>query len=74
MDPNIAIRFIIVSCPEHQFCNMFNKEPLFSKTCHLVLDQGYNTAADIKWYLQDELKKFTHTTEILCQTLRILGH
>ena len=51
MNPGVAIRFIIVSHPEHQICDMFNKEPLFSNTCCLILNKGYDTAADIKQYL-----------------------
>ena len=53
MDPDIAIQFIIASRPEHQICDMFNKEPLFSRTRRLVLDEGYDTAADIEQYLRD---------------------
>jgi len=57
MDPNVAIRFIIASRPEHQICNMFNKEPLFSRTRSLVLDEGYDTAADIERYLRDKFEE-----------------
>jgi hypothetical protein len=57
MDPNVAIRFIIASRPEHQICDTFNKEPLFSSTRRLVLDEGYNTAADIERYLRDEFEE-----------------
>ena len=53
MDPDIAIQFIIASRPEHQICDMFNKEPLFSRTRRLVLDEEYDTAADIEQYLRD---------------------
>ena len=56
LDPNIAIRFIIASCPEYQICDMFNKGPLFSKTRHLVLDEGYNTAGDIERYLHEKFE------------------
>ena len=57
-DPNVAIQFIIASRPEHQICEMFNKEPLFSKTRRLVLDdQGYKTAADIKQYLREKFQE-----------------
>jgi hypothetical protein len=56
MDPGVAIRFIIASHPEHQICEMFNKEPLFSKTRRLVLDEGYDTAADIERYLRDKFE------------------
>jgi len=56
MNPNVAIRFIIASRPEHQICNMFNKEPLFSKTRRLVLDEGYDPAADIERYLRNKFE------------------
>ena len=56
MDPDIPIRFIIASRPEHQICGMFNKEPLFSETRCLVLDEGYDTAADIEWYLHEKFE------------------
>ena len=56
MDPKVAIRFIIASRPEHQICDMFNKEPLFSRTRRLVLDKGYDTAADIKRYLREKFE------------------
>ena len=56
LDPNIDIRFIIASRPEHQICDMFNKEPLFSSTCRLVLDEGYDTAADIERYLREKFE------------------
>jgi hypothetical protein len=55
MDPDLAIRFIIASRPEHQICDMFNKEPLVSKTRRLILDEGYDTEADIELYFH---KKF----------------
>jgi len=38
MDPNVAIRFIVASRLEHQICDLFNKQPLFSSTRRLVLD------------------------------------
>ena len=57
MDPNVAIQFIIASRPEHQICDMFNKEPLFSSTRRLVLDEEYDTEADIEWYLQEALEE-----------------
>jgi hypothetical protein len=57
LDPDIAIRFIIASRPEHQICDMFNKEPLFSRTRRLVLDEGYDTAADIEWYLCEKFEE-----------------
>ena len=41
MDPNVGIRFIIASRPEHQIYDMFNKEPLLSRTRCLALDDGY---------------------------------
>ena len=57
-DHDIAVRFIIASRPEHQICEMFNKEPLLSKTRRLVLDdEGYNTAADIERYLRENLEE-----------------
>jgi hypothetical protein len=57
LDPDIAIRFIVASRPEHQICDMFNKEPLFSRTSHLVVDEGYDTAADIERYLRDKFEE-----------------
>ena len=57
MDPDVAIRFIIASRPEHQICDMFNKEPLFSKTRSLVLYEGYDTAADIERYLREKFEE-----------------
>jgi hypothetical protein len=45
LDPDVAIRFIIASRPEHQICDAFNKEPLFSKTRRLVLDEGHDIAS-----------------------------
>ena len=56
MEPSVAIRFIIISRPEHQICDMFNKKPLFSKTRRLVLDEGYDTAVDIKRYLREKFE------------------
>jgi hypothetical protein len=56
-DPDIAIRFIIASRPEYQICDMFNKEPLRSRTRRLVLDEGYDTAADIKRYLRESFQE-----------------
>ena len=57
MDLNVAIRFIISSRPEHQIYDMFNKEPLFSGTRHLVLDEGYDTATDIGRYLREKFEE-----------------
>jgi hypothetical protein len=57
LDPDIAIRFIIASRPEHQICDMFNKEPLFSRTRRLVLDDEYDSAADIERYLRDKFEE-----------------
>jgi hypothetical protein len=57
MDSDLAIRFIIASRPEHQICDMFNKEPLFSRTRRLVLDEGYNTSADIERYLREKFEE-----------------
>ena len=56
LDLDVAIRFIIASRPEHQICDMFNKEPLFSRTRRLVLDEGYDTAADIERYLREKFE------------------
>jgi hypothetical protein len=56
LDPEVAIRFIIASRPEHQICDMFNKEPLFSKTYRLVLDEGYDIAADIERYFHEKFE------------------
>jgi len=55
-DPDVAIRFIIASRPEHQICDVFNKEPLFSRTRRLVLDEGYDTATDIERYLREKFE------------------
>jgi len=55
-DPTVAIRFIIASRPEHQICDMFNREPLFSSTRRLVLDEGCDTAADIERYLREKFE------------------
>ena len=57
MDPNVAIRFIIASRPEHQICDTFNKGPLSSKTRHLILDEEYDTAADIERYLREKFEE-----------------
>ena len=57
MDPNVGIRFIIASRPEHQICNVFNEEPLFSKTRRLILDEGYDSAADIERYLREKFQE-----------------
>jgi hypothetical protein len=57
LDPDFAIRFIIASRPEHQICDMFNKEPLFSRTRRLVLDDEYDTAADIEQYLRENFEE-----------------
>jgi len=56
LDPDVGIRFIIASRPEHQICDMFNKEPLFLRTHRLVLDEGYDTAADIERYLREKFE------------------
>jgi len=56
LDPHVAIRFIIASRPEHQICDMFNKEPLTSRTRRLVLNEGYDTAADIERYLREKFE------------------
>jgi len=64
LDPDVAIRFIIASRPEHQICDMFNKEPLFSKTRRLVLDEGYDTAADIERYLREKFEEiYSHNRD-----------
>jgi len=57
MDLNVGIRFIIASRPEHQICDMFKKEPLFSRTRRLILDEGYDTAADIEQYLREKFEE-----------------
>ena len=54
MDFDVAIRFIVASRPEYQICDMFNKEPLLSKTRRLVLDEAYDAAADIERFLQEK--------------------
>jgi hypothetical protein len=66
MDPKVAIQFIIASRPEHQICEMFNKEPLFSSTRRLVLDEEYDTEADIEWYLQEAFEEiYSHNRDIM---------
>jgi hypothetical protein len=57
MDSNVGIRFIIASRPEYQICDVFNEEPLFSRTRRLVLDEGYDTAADIEQYLREKFEE-----------------
>ena len=57
VDPDVAVQFIIASRSEHQICEMFNKEPLSSKTRRLVLDEGYDAAADIERYLGDKFEE-----------------
>ena len=56
MYPDVGIRFIIASRPEHQICDMFKKEPLFSETRRLVLDEEYDTTADIERYLREKFE------------------
>ena len=53
-DLSIPIRVVIASRPEHQICSAFNKEPLFSMTRRLVLDDEYDSASDIERYLRDK--------------------
>ena len=60
MDPSVPIRFIVASRPEHQMCSAFNKEPLFSITRRLVLDDEYDSASDIERYLRDKFAEI-HT-------------
>jgi len=57
LDPDIAIRFIIASRPEYHICDMFKKEPLCSRTRRLVLDEGYDTGADIERYLRENFEE-----------------
>jgi hypothetical protein len=56
LDPDVGIRFIIASRPEHQICDIFNKEPLLSRTRCLVLDEEYDTAADIERYFREKFE------------------
>ena len=66
MDPNVAIQFIIASRPEHQICDVFNKEPLFSRTRRLILDEEYDTEADIKRYLREAFEEIhSHNKDIM---------
>ena len=60
MDFDVVIRFIVASRPEHQICDMFNQEPLLSRTRRLVLDEAYDAAADIERYLQEKFREI-HT-------------
>jgi hypothetical protein len=60
MDPSIPIRFVIANRPEHHICSVFNKEPLFSITRHLVFDKEYDSASDIERYLRDKFAEI-HT-------------
>ena len=55
MDFDVVIRFIVASRPEYQICDIFNQEPLLSRTRRLVLDEAYDAAADIERYLQEKL-------------------
>jgi hypothetical protein len=59
LDFDVVIRFIVASRPEYQICDMFNKEPLFSKTRRLILDDEleYDSDADIEWYLQEKFRE-----------------
>jgi hypothetical protein len=54
---DVAIRFIIASRPEHPICDMFNKEPLISKTRRLILDEEYEPAACIERYLCEKFEE-----------------
>ena len=60
MDPHVPFRFIIASRPEHQICSVFNEEPLFSTTRRLVLDEEYDSSADIERFLRDKFMEI-HT-------------
>ena len=53
-DPGVTIRFIISSRPENQIYEMFNKEPLVSRTRPLLLEDEpqYNIEAGIGRYSQ----------------------
>jgi hypothetical protein len=66
MDPGLPIRFIIASRPEHQICSMFSEEPLSSMTRRLILDDEYDSATDIEWYLRDKF------AEILARNRNIM--
>jgi hypothetical protein len=66
MDPSVAIRFVIASRPEHQICDMFNKEPLFSGTRRLILDEEYDAEADIERYLHEKFEEiYSHNRDIM---------
>jgi hypothetical protein len=59
-------RFINASRPEHQICDIFNKEPLFSRTHRLVLDEAHDAAADIEQYLRDKIEEiFSRNRDIM---------
>ncbi|KIM44299.1 hypothetical protein M413DRAFT_378731 [Hebeloma cylindrosporum] len=67
-DLSVPIRFIIASRPEHQIYSMFNEEPLFSTTRHLVLDEEYDSDFDIQCYLQDKFGEIhTRNRDIMRQ-------
>jgi hypothetical protein len=66
MDFDVVIRFIVASRPEYQICDMFDKEPLFSRTRRLVLDEAYDAAADIELYLQEKFREIhAHNKDIM---------
>ena len=68
MDPGLPIRFVIASRPEHQICNAFINEPLFSITRRLILDDEYDSSSDIKRYLRDKFAEIhTHNRDIMHQ-------
>jgi len=68
LDPSVPLRFIMASRPEHQICSTFNEEPLCSMTRRLVLDEEYDSASDIHWYLHDKFMEiYTRNRDIMRQ-------
>jgi len=70
MDFDVVIRFIVASRPEYQICDMFNKEPLFSRTRRLVLDEAYDAAADIERYLQERFREIHERNKDIMPNVR----
>ena len=70
MDFDVVIRFIVASRPEYQICDMFNKEPLLSRTRRLVLDEAYDAAADIERYLQEKFREIHERNKDIMPNVR----
>jgi len=70
MDFDVVIRFIVASRPEYQICDMFNQEPLLSRTRRLVLDEAYDAAADIERYLQEKFREIHERNKDIMPNVR----